>query len=106
MWLPDRAAWLLDYETELTSFPTKGVHDDQVDSTSQFLDWLRRFPLSHVPQVKSAGTRTGLAVSQGESDPAPRQAKPPTAAESRTRQTRAPSARVHRRSPRGTDGFD
>lgn len=106
MVLPDRATWLLDYETELTSFPTKGVHDDQVDSTSQFLDWLRSFPLSHVPQVKSAGTRTGLTVSQGEGDPAPRQPKPPTAAESRTRQTRAPSARVHRRSPRGTDGFD
>lgn len=106
MWLPDRAAWLLDYETELTSFPTKGVHDDQVDSTSQFLDWLRSFPLSHVPQVKSAGTRTGLTVSTGESDPAPRQPKNTPAAESRTRQTRPPSARVHRRSPRGTEGFD
>lgn len=106
MWLPDRAAWLLDYETELTSFPTKGVHDDQVDSTSQFLDWLRSFPLTHIPLVKSAGTRTGLTVSTGESDPAARQAKTTPAAESRTRQTRAPSARVHRRSPRGTEGFD
>lgn len=106
MWLPTRAAWLLDFETELTSFPTKGVHDDQVDSVSQFLDWLRRFPLSHIPLVKSAGTRTGLQVSQGAGDPAPRAPAPPPAAESRTRQTRSPSARVHRRSPRGTEGFD
>lgn len=105
MVLPDRAPWLLDYETELTSFPTKGVHDDQVDSTSQFLDWLRSFPLSHVPLVASAGTRTGLTVSQGEGDPPRARKAPPTAAESRTRQTRAPSVRV-RRQPRGTEGFD
>lgn len=39
--VPDRAPWLLDYELELTTFPTKGAHDDQVDSTTQFLSWAR-----------------------------------------------------------------
>jgi len=38
--LPERATWLLDYELELTLFPTKGVNDDQVDSTTQALSWM------------------------------------------------------------------
>lgn len=38
--LPETAAWLLDYEQELTLFPNAS-HDDQVDSTSQFLRWAR-----------------------------------------------------------------
>lgn len=38
--LPFNAPWLLDYENELTAFP-KGAHDDRVDSTSQFLRWMR-----------------------------------------------------------------
>ena len=37
--LPAEAPWLEDYLHELTVFP-KGKHDDQVDSTAQFLDWL------------------------------------------------------------------
>ena len=38
--LPERAPWLDDYITELIGFP--GVkHDDQVDSTTQALDYLR-----------------------------------------------------------------
>jgi hypothetical protein len=37
VYLPDKAEWL----PELTAFP-KGKHDDQVDSTSQALDWIRR----------------------------------------------------------------
>ena len=36
--LPEQAAWLPDLQTELLSFP-HGVHDDQVDSISQFLTW-------------------------------------------------------------------
>ena len=40
VYLPERAPWLLDYELELTLFPTKGVHDDQVDSTTQALEWM------------------------------------------------------------------
>lgn len=38
--LPERAHWLADYESELMSFPA-GSHDDQVDSTSQYLAWSR-----------------------------------------------------------------
>lgn len=107
MILPERATWLLEYESELTSFPTKGVHDDQVDSTSQFLAWLRTFPLTFVPQVASAGTRTGLQVAQpGTQAEAPRATVRKTPGETRTRQSRAPSSRVHRRGPRGTEGFD
>jgi predicted phage terminase large subunit-like protein len=36
--LPTDAPWLDDYLYELAVFP-KGKHNDQVDSTSQFLDW-------------------------------------------------------------------
>jgi predicted phage terminase large subunit-like protein len=39
--LPDAAPWLGPYLDELTSFP-HGRHDDQVDSTAQALDWLKR----------------------------------------------------------------
>jgi len=35
----DNEAWLPEFESELTSFPA-AAHDDQVDSTSQFLAWL------------------------------------------------------------------
>lgn len=38
--LPKMAPWLLDYVSELTSFP-KVKHDDQVDSTSQALAWIK-----------------------------------------------------------------
>jgi predicted phage terminase large subunit-like protein len=40
VWLPRTAPWLADYVRELTTFPgTK--HDDQVDSTTQALDYMR-----------------------------------------------------------------
>lgn len=38
--IPVQAHWLEDYLHELATFP-KGRHDDQVDSTSQALDWVR-----------------------------------------------------------------
>ena len=38
--LPDKAPWLADYLNELKSFPN-GKFDDQCDSTSQALDWLK-----------------------------------------------------------------
>lgn len=38
--LPDKAHWLADYQHELTTFP-KGRFDDQCDSTSQALDWIK-----------------------------------------------------------------
>lgn len=39
--LPENAIWLADYEKELFSFPSS-PHDDQVDSTSQFLNWISK----------------------------------------------------------------
>ena len=51
--LPTRASWLADYVTELTSFPGSR-HDDQIDSTTQALDYLRtheRNPLRVSPEL-------------------------------------------------------
>src|SRR5947208_9581894 len=39
--IPETAPWLAEYLHEMTVFP-RGKHDDQVDSTAQFLDWFRR----------------------------------------------------------------
>jgi predicted phage terminase large subunit-like protein len=39
--LPTRAAWLDDLRTEVLAFP-HGMHDDQVDSISQALNWISR----------------------------------------------------------------
>jgi predicted phage terminase large subunit-like protein len=42
--IPQTAPWLDEYLHEMTVFPN-GKHDDQVDSTAQFLDWFKRpFP--------------------------------------------------------------
>ena len=42
--IPETAPWLAEYLHELTVFPN-GKHDDQADSTAQFLDWFKRpFP--------------------------------------------------------------
>jgi predicted phage terminase large subunit-like protein len=41
VYLPKRAVWLAAYEKELIAFPN-GKNDDQVDMTSQYLDWSRK----------------------------------------------------------------
>ena len=42
--LPETAPWLAEYLHEMTVFPY-GKHDDQADSTAQFLDWYQKpFP--------------------------------------------------------------
>jgi predicted phage terminase large subunit-like protein len=40
VFLPNRAPWLPDYEAQIIGFPNT-AHDDMVDSTSQFLNWVR-----------------------------------------------------------------
>jgi hypothetical protein len=42
--IPETAPWLAEYLHEMSLFP-KGTHDDQVNSTAQFLDWFKKpFP--------------------------------------------------------------
>src|SRR5215813_3821254 len=42
--IPQSAPWLAEYLHEMTVFPN-GRHDDQVDSTAQFVEWLQKpFP--------------------------------------------------------------
>jgi predicted phage terminase large subunit-like protein len=40
VYIAETAAWLAEYLHEMTVFPN-GRHDDQVDSTAQFLDWFK-----------------------------------------------------------------
>jgi predicted phage terminase large subunit-like protein len=40
VYLPDQADWLDEYRHELATFP-RGKYDDQCDSTSQALDWVK-----------------------------------------------------------------
>jgi predicted phage terminase large subunit-like protein len=42
--IPETAPWVAEYLHEMTVFPN-GKHDDQADSTAQFLDWFKKpFP--------------------------------------------------------------
>jgi predicted phage terminase large subunit-like protein len=43
VYLPEQADWLPEYLHELTTFPA-AKHDDQADSTSQALDWVKTRP--------------------------------------------------------------
>jgi len=43
VYIPKEAGWLEQYLHELLVFPN-GKYDDQVDSTSQILDWIKRIP--------------------------------------------------------------
>lgn len=42
IFLPREANWLAAYERELALFPSDKHHDDQVDSTSQFINWWQK----------------------------------------------------------------
>jgi hypothetical protein len=49
--LPETAPWLAEYLHEMIVFP-KGKHDDQVDSTAQFLDWFKKpFPGQNILEL-------------------------------------------------------
>jgi predicted phage terminase large subunit-like protein len=41
VYIPETAPWLAEYLHEMSVFPN-GKHDDQVDSTAQFLDWFKK----------------------------------------------------------------
>lgn len=54
--IPESAPWLPDYERELFTFPL-AEHDDQVDSTSQFLGWVANNQQSYAySPVKGGGS--------------------------------------------------
>ena len=66
--LPREAPWLATYLAELLAFPN-GKHDDQVDSTSQALNWLslqdRHRHATSAPQpAAAAGTEAGGGVGE------------------------------------------
>lgn len=48
--LPESAPWLVDFEVEFFGFPLS-THDDQVDSVTQFLKWVRTW----ASRIESAG---------------------------------------------------
>ena len=50
--LPQQAVWLTDYEMEMLTFPN-APHDDQVDSTTQFLSWIRTRTMASKPRIRS-----------------------------------------------------
>ena len=52
--LPERASWLDLYVHELISFP-RAKYDDQVDSTSQGLDWYKQ--INYGPSVTFSTVR-------------------------------------------------
>jgi predicted phage terminase large subunit-like protein len=54
--IPEAAPWLAEYLHEMTVFP-KGKHDDQVDSTAQFLDWFKMPCQAGASTTPHAGAR-------------------------------------------------
>ena len=62
VYLPFTAPWLADYEIELTIFPL-APHDDQVDSTSQFLKWAHENQ-ANFDHAASGRKRVGMAAYQ------------------------------------------
>ncbi|WP_431285086.1 phage terminase large subunit [Humitalea sp. 24SJ18S-53] len=54
--LPREASWLATYLSELLAFPN-GTHDDQVDSTSQALNWLSRKIAAGTPRRRPNPSR-------------------------------------------------
>ena len=40
VYIPKEASWLADFQREIANFPN-GRHDDQVDSLTQFVNWIR-----------------------------------------------------------------
>lgn len=61
--LPEAAHWLADYESELFGFPLVS-NDDQVDSTTQFLKWVRGFS----GRIESHGAGLTRATVDGDGD--------------------------------------
>ena len=62
VYLPKQAPWLDEYVLEITGFPgTK--HDDQVDSTSQALDYLTNHAYPHT-RIPSTPMQSGYPITR------------------------------------------
>ena len=72
--IEDSAPWLAQYVHELATFPN-GKHDDQADSTSQALDWMKSFPFFEPPIVqfyRKEAEKRKAEQQRTEPDPPPR----------------------------------
>jgi predicted phage terminase large subunit-like protein len=66
--IPESAPWLAEYLHEMTVFPN-GKHDDQVDSTAQFLDWFKRpFPSQGIYELTRMQAEAQQRAYQAESE--------------------------------------
>ena len=61
VFLPEKAEWRNAYLHEMTTFP-RGRHDDQMDSTSQVLDWLREY--QNRPRWRVSDMFTGELIAE------------------------------------------
>lgn len=52
VYLPESAPWLSDYESEILSFPETAGSPDQVDSTSQYLNWAQKNQMGDGPRIR------------------------------------------------------
>lgn len=59
--IPEAADWLIDYETEVGSFPIS-AKKDRVDSTSQALRWMRDHAIKGVWAIGGGQQRVGYAA--------------------------------------------
>lgn len=66
VFLPETAPWLQAYEGELAIFPL-APHDDQVDSTSQFINWMRASLVGQLFDFETVGGRVSRALGSGPS---------------------------------------
>ena len=54
VFLPAEAPWLADLHAEIVQFPN-ARHDDQIDSMSQYLGWIRKRSFGGITRVKLSG---------------------------------------------------
>jgi len=54
VFIPEKAPWLEELHKEFMAFP-RGAHDDQVDSVSQFLNWIDKRSRNQLHEVKLLG---------------------------------------------------
>jgi len=69
VFLPKDASWLAAFRAEMSAFP-KGKHDDQVDSVSQYLNWVSEEASRPEPRIYRLGgpERHGTYYSGGSLD--------------------------------------